>query len=161
MWTFFGAFSEAIKQVIQTNYHAIHEENLDLITPSARHGNLLPRYHREAAGESFAERSQRTSESFLRDLIARTFGPAVLRSFHRSILTTLAAQSGHLSAENLDLLLSYDRKRRFPWSAYRIPRRMTSSPGNKGYNLTKLNSLGIKVLPPLSSQRSISAVEVS
>lgn len=144
----FRGFSEAIKQVIQTNYHAIHEENLDLITRQLGSENLLPRYQREASGESFAERSHRASESFLRDLIARTFGLQYFDHFIGSILTTLAAQSGQLNAENLDLLLSYDPEKTVSLVTRPNPKTYDLIHlGNKGYNLTKLNSLGIKVPP--------------
>lgn len=144
----FRGFSEAIKQIIQTNYHAVHEENLDLITRQLGTTNLLPRYQREASGETSNERAQRVSESFLRDLIAKTFGLQYFDHFIASILTTLAAQSEHLSAESLDLLLSYDPDKSLSLVFRPNPKNYDLIHlGNKGYNLTMLNSFGIKVPP--------------
>ncbi|NLI81750.1 MAG: hypothetical protein GX443_08700 [Deltaproteobacteria bacterium] len=144
----FRGFSEAIKQIIQTNYYAVHEENLDLVIRQMGRANLLPRYQRETSGESFAESAQRVSESFLRDLIARTFGLQYFDHFITSILTTLAAQSEHLSVENLDLLMSYDPDKSLSLVSRPNPKNYDLIHlGNKGYNLSKLNSLGIKVPP--------------
>lgn len=144
----FRGFSEAIKQIIQTNYHSVHEENLDLIIRQLGPDKLLPRYRRESGTESAAERTQRVSESFLRDIIARTFGLQYFDHFISSILTTLATQKEELSSDKLDLLLSYDPQKTISW-IYE-PQPMTYDlihMGNKGYNLAQLHSLGIKVPP--------------
>ncbi|GLI36189.1 PEP/pyruvate-binding domain-containing protein [Desulforhabdus amnigena] len=144
----FRGFSEAIKQIIQTNYHSVHEANLDLVIKQLGPENLLPRYQREGHAESQAERNQRVSESFLRDLIARTFGLQYFDHFIGSILTTLATQREVLSTDKLDLLLSYDPEKTI--SLVYKPNPKTYDlihMGNKGYNLAKLYSIGIKVPP--------------
>ncbi len=102
----FRGFSEAIKQIIQTHYDSVHDENLELIIKQLGPEKLIQRYQRD--DEAAAERTQRVSESFLRDLIARTFGLQYFDHFIASILTTLATQREGLSVNDLDLLLSYD-----------------------------------------------------
>ena len=102
----FRGFSEAIKQIIQTHYDSVHDENLELIIKQLGPDKLIQRYQRD--GEVAAERIQRVSESFLRDLIARTFGLQYFDHFIASILTTLATQREELSVHDLDLMLSYD-----------------------------------------------------
>ncbi len=144
----FRGFSEAIKQLIQTYYDSVHEDNLVLIIKQLGDGNLLPRYRRDSRGESPGERIQRVAESFLRDLVARTFGLQYFDHFISSILTTLATQKEVLNADRLDLLLSYDPEKTV--SLVHAPSTLTCDLihlGNKGYNLTNLHQLGIKVPP--------------
>jgi pyruvate,orthophosphate dikinase len=144
----FRGFSEAIKQIIRTNYHALHEDNLEILIRNLGQERLLPRYRRESNKESLPEWNHRVSESFLRDLIARTFGLQYFDHFIGSILTTLASQKEDLSVEKLDLLLSYDPEK--TTSLIHEPNRLTYDliyMGNKAYTLTKLHSIGIKVPP--------------
>lgn len=144
----FRGFSEAIKQIIQANYHALHEDNLDVILKCLPQHLMLPRYRLESHRESVAEWSHRVSESFLRDLIARTFGLQYFDHFIGSILTTLATQKEELSVEKLDLLLSYDPEKSV--SLIHEPNPMTFDLihlGNKAYTLAKLHSIGIQVPP--------------
>ena len=144
----FRGFSEAIKQIIQTNYHAIHEENLDVIIKQLGQEYLLPRYRREMNGESVGDWNQRVSESFLRDIIARTFGLQYFDHFVSSILTTLATQREELSVEMLDLLLSYDPEKTV--TQVHDPKFETYDlihMGNKGYTLAKLDAIGVRVPP--------------
>ncbi len=142
----FRGFSEAIKQIIQTNYDAVHDETLDLIIKQLGPEKLILRYQRE--GEGWAERIQRVSESFLRDLIARTFGLQYFDHFITSILTTLSTQREELDVQKLDLLLSYDPDRTV--SYLYDPNPATFDPiymGSKGHTLATLHSLGIQVPP--------------
>jgi pyruvate,orthophosphate dikinase len=144
----FRGFSEAIQQIIQTNYHAVHEENLDTIIRQLGPDSLLARYQRESESETQMERVQRVSESFLRDIIARTFGLQYFDHFISSILTTLATQKEELSSDMLDLLLSYDPDKTVT-TVYR-PKKMVYDlihMGNKGYNLANLHCIGIQVPP--------------
>jgi pyruvate,orthophosphate dikinase len=142
----FRGFSEAIKQIIQTNYDSVHDETLKLIISQLGSDRLIQRYQRE--GERGPERMHRVSESFLRDLIARTFGLQYFDHFITSILTTLATQREELSAQKLDLLLSYDPERTV--SDIYFPNPATFDliyMGNKAYTLAHLNSIGINVPP--------------
>ena len=144
----FRGFSEAIKQLIDTHYNSIHEDNLVLIIKQLDEDNLLPRYRRDSRGEGLGDRIHRVAESFLRDLVARTFGLQYFDHFISSILTTLASQKEVLSADRLDLLLSYDPEKTL--SLIHAPNPLTCDLihlGNKGYNLTNLYELGIKVPP--------------
>lgn len=145
----FRGFSEAIKQIIQSFYNAVHEDNLSVIIRQlSESGDLLPRYRRHDVNERPEERVHRISETFLRDLVARTFGLQYFDHFISSILTTLATQKEELSSEKLDLLLSYDPEKTI--SRIYAPEESTYDLihlGNKGYNLTQLHSLGIRVPP--------------
>ncbi len=142
----FRGFSEAIKQIIQTHYDSVHDRNLELIIKQLGAGRLLPRYQRD--GDAAAERIERVSESFLRDLIARTFGLQYFDHFIGSILTTLATQREELSVHDLDLLLSYEPGRTVS-HIYR-PNSETHDSiymGSKGHILANLHTMGIKVPP--------------
>jgi len=142
----FRGFSEAIKEVIRTHYHAVHEENLTAIVHRMGPDHLSPRYQRENEQERASDRAQRISETFLRDLVARTFGLQYFDHFITSILTTLRNQKEVLSADKLDLLLSYDPEKTL--SFIYDPSPLTYDIvhlGGKGYNLTKLHSLGVRV----------------
>jgi pyruvate, orthophosphate dikinase len=144
----FRGFSEAIKQIIFTNYHALHQDNLEPIIRKLGQEKLLSKYHREADKESVPQWIHRVSESFLRDVIARTFGLQYFDHFIGSILTTLATQKEKLTDETLDLLLSYDPEKAI--SLINAPNELTYDLihlGNKAYTLTKLHSLRIKVPP--------------
>jgi len=144
----FRGFAEAIKQIIQTNYHTLHQDNLEVIIRSLGQEKLLPRYRREAEKQSVSQWNHRVSESFLRELIARTFGLQYFDHFIGSILTTLATQKEKLSVQDLDLLLSYDPEKVI--SLIHQPNPMTYDLihlGNKAYTLTKLHSIGIKAPP--------------
>lgn len=144
----FRGFSEAIKQIIQTHYHSLHEENLELIIRQLTGHRLLSRYRRDREEETLAERNQRVSESFLRDLIARTFGLQYFDHFISSILTTLATQREELSTNKLDLLLSYDPEKTITSVCNPNPRTYDLIHlGNKGFTLAKLHDLGINVPP--------------
>jgi pyruvate,orthophosphate dikinase len=140
----FRGFSEAIKQIIQTYYDSVHDETLEPIIKQLGPEKLIQRYQRE--GEAAAERIPRLSESFLRDLIARTFGLQYFDHFIASILTTLATQREGLSVNDLDLLLSYDPERTV--SHLYQPKSETFDSiymGSKGHILANLHSLGINV----------------
>ncbi|MGC8492510.1 MAG: PEP/pyruvate-binding domain-containing protein [Syntrophobacteraceae bacterium] len=142
----FRGFSETIKQIIQTHYGSIHDENLDLIIRQADRSELIQRYQRE--NENAAEKTQRVSESFLRDLIARTFGLQYFDHFITSILTTLSTQRNELSVEDLDLLLSYDPCRTVS-HLYR-PNMETHDSiymGSKGHTLANLYAMGVRIPP--------------
>lgn len=145
----FRGFSEAIKQIIQSYYNSVHEGTLEVVIRQlSQTGDLLPRYRRQLHGEKLSERVQRISESFLRDLVARTFGLQYFDHFISSILTTLSTQKEELSTEKLDLLLSYDPEKTI--SLIYDPKPGTYDLihlGNKGYNLTQLHGLGIRVPP--------------
>jgi pyruvate,orthophosphate dikinase len=142
----FRGFSEAIKQIIQTHYDSVHDENLELIVKQLGPGSLIHRYQRD--GEAAAERTHRVSESFLRDLIAGTFGLQYFDHFIASILTTLATQREELSVPDLDLMLSYDPGRTV--SHLYHPNAETHDSiymGNKAHILTNLHAMGISVPP--------------
>ncbi|MDR3554882.1 MAG: hypothetical protein P4L55_09020, partial [Syntrophobacteraceae bacterium] len=55
----FRGFSETIKQIIQTHYGSVHDENLELIIKQLDSDRLIPRYQRDESGS--AETIQRIS----------------------------------------------------------------------------------------------------
>ncbi|MCE5336620.1 MAG: hypothetical protein LLG06_18740, partial [Desulfobacteraceae bacterium] len=142
----FRGFSEAIKQIIQTHYDSVHDETLELVIKQLGSDMLIQRYQRE--GETGTDRVQRVSESFLRDLIARTFGLQYFDHFITSILTTLATQREELSTADLDLLLSYDPERTVSYIYDPNPATYDLIyMGNKGHILAHLYANGINVPP--------------
>jgi len=142
----FRGFSETIKQIIQTYYESAHDENLEVVVKLLGPGKLIQRHQRDH--EVAAERAQRVAESFLRDLIARTFGLQYFDHFITSILTTLATQREELSSPDLDLMLSYDPGRTVS-HLYRPKSETLDSiyMGNKAHKLADLHSMGIRVPP--------------
>jgi pyruvate, orthophosphate dikinase len=144
----FRGFAEAIQQLIQTYYNAVHEDSLVLIIRQLGDQNLLSRYRRYGFAEAPTERVHRVAESFLRDLVATTFGLQYFDHFISSILTTLATQMEVLRTGELDLLLSYDPEKTLSLINSPNPRTYDLIHlGNKGYNLSNLHSLGINVPP--------------
>ena len=145
----FRGFSEAIKQIIQTNYHTLHQDNLEVIIRNLGQEKLLPRYRRESDRESVSQWNHRVSESFLRELIATDFWPTVFRPLHWQHPDNACHAKGKTQlSKNLDLLLSYDPEKTI--SLIHDPNPMTYDLihlGNKAYTLTKLHSIGIKVPP--------------
>jgi pyruvate,orthophosphate dikinase len=142
----FRGFSETIKQIIHTYYESVHDENLELAVKQLGSYKLARRHQRD--GEAIPERVQRISESFLRDLIARTFGLQYFDNFVSNILTTLATQGKELTGLPLDLMLSYDPDKTVS-SLYR-PKSETFDSiymGNKAHKLANLHSMGIRIPP--------------
>lgn len=144
----FRGFSETIQQIVNDYYESVHKENLLLIIPMLGPEKLLPKFRRRHADQLVMEDYVKISEAFLRDLVARTFGLQYFDHFITSIMTTLSNQREVLDMENLDLLLSYDPGKTL--SPVDKPNQDTLDLihlGSKGYNLTKLFSLGIPVPP--------------
>ena len=135
----FRGLSEGVKDVIYTYYTNIHENNLSIIIPQIGEGNLLPRYRSLWHQEDPNGNVNRLSETFMRDLIAGTFGLQHLDNFITRIYQTLEAQREVLDEEHLDLLMTYNPDRTL---CPLFPRHNRNSNlillGNKGYNLTLL-----------------------
>ncbi len=143
----FKGFSEAINQIINIYYHVVHENNINRIVQRLGDSELLPKY-RSTKWQTTREKIQQISETFLRDLVARTFGLQHLDNFVTHVLSTLSNQKSSFSPQALDLLLSYDPEKTI--SCIYEPNERAFDMihlGNKGYNLAVLHRIGIKVPP--------------
>ncbi len=144
----FRGFSEAVQDILNTYYSGIHKNNLKNIIPQVGTENILPKYlekHREQSEFDFINT---TSERFLREIVATSFGLQQLDNFISNIIKTLFEQAERLDVQDLDLLMSYDPKKAL--SGIHTPDKTTDDRihlGNKGYNLVRMSSLGIPVPP--------------
>ena len=133
----FDFMSEALNDVIETNYIALHNRNLE----------RLPVTHEGAAG-SGDKTAGRRSEIFLRSIIASTYAIQELDLFLRRIGESLRRMTETLSDEACGVVLGF--------SPTRLICFLHGSPdeqedqlalGYKGYSLKRLCSLGLPVPP--------------
>ncbi len=147
----FRGLSEGVKDVIYAYYTNIHENNLSIVIPQIGRDNLLPRYRDLWDDSDMTGTVHRLSETFMRDLIASTFGLQHLDNFITRILQTLESQKELLGEDKLDLLMTYDPGRALaPIHRQRGEKKRTHNLillGNKGYNLTQLATDGTPVPP--------------
>ncbi|MFZ5775962.1 MAG: PEP/pyruvate-binding domain-containing protein [Thermodesulfobacteriota bacterium] len=144
----FRGFTEGVKDVIYAYYTNIHQNNLSIIVPKLGEQNLLPKYRELWDEEDMAATVNRLSETFMRDLIATTFGLQHLDNFISHILQTLENQRDVLDEAHLDLLMSYDPDRAVSSLHHKLPRTNNQILlGNKGYNLMVL-ATDNKPVPP-------------
>ena len=144
----FRGLSEGVKDVIYAYYTNIHENNLSIIIPQISKDNLLPRYLGLWNDEEPIANLHRLSEAFLRDMISTTFGLQHLDNLITRIYQTLERQEELLDEKKLDLLMTYDPEKAI--SFFHQKNGLTFDLihlGNKGYNLTVLADLGVKVPP--------------
>ncbi|OGR03730.1 MAG: phosphoenolpyruvate synthase, partial [Deltaproteobacteria bacterium RIFOXYD12_FULL_50_9] len=158
----FRGLSEGVKDIIYTYYTNIHQNNLSILIPQIGLENLLPKYkslwndadsgpavdNGQAVDPIVSRRIMRLSESFLRDLIAGTFGLQHLDNFITRIQQTLERQKELLDELQLDLLMTYNPENAI--SFLHQPNDNTNNLihlGNKGYNLSQL-AADDKPIPP-------------
>lgn len=144
----FRGLSDGVKDIIYAYYTNVHENNLSIIAPQIGGGNLLTRYRNLWHDDDLTGSVHRLNESFLRDLIAGTFGLQHLDNFITKIYQTLENQKELLNESNLDLLMTYN-----PENVISFLHRHNHQTnnlimlGNKGYNLTTL-AADQKPVPP-------------
>ena len=144
----FRGLSEGVKDVIYSFYTNIHQNNLSIIIPQIGENNLLTKYRSQWDEQDRVTTVHRLSESFLRDLIASTFGLQHLDNFITRIIGTLEVQKKMLDERMLDLLMTYN-----PEKAISLLHRLTPYTndlihlGNKGFNLATLHEDN-KPVPP-------------
>jgi len=144
----FRGLSEGVKDIIYAYYTNVHENNLSIIAPQIGAGNLLTRYRNLWNDEDLTGSVHRLNESFLRDLIAGTFGLQLLDNFITKIYQTLENQKELLSEANLDLLMTYNPENVISFLHRQNPQTNNLIMlGNKGYNLTTL-AADQKPVPP-------------
>ncbi len=140
--------SEGVKDIIYSYYTNIHQNNLSIIIPQTGCENILSKFTSLYDEEEMPATIQRLSESFMRELIASTFGLQHLDNFILHILQTLENQKNLLDQKNLDLLMSYNPNKAI--SCLHNPNPYTDDLihlGNKGFNLATLSRHG-KQVPP-------------
>ncbi len=140
--------SEGVKDVIYAYYTNIHQNNLSIITPQVGRENLLTSYRSLWDEDDLSSTVLRLSESFLRDLIATTFGLQHLDNFISKIIRTLEAQKELLDEKTLDLLMTYNPQKAIS-SLFNenLQTHNLIHLGNKGFNLMILAGDG-KPVPP-------------
>ncbi len=142
----FRGMSEGVKDIIYAFYTNIHQNNLSIIIPQIGVENVLSKFDDLYDEEEMGTTIQRLSESFLRELIASTFGLQHLDNFILRILQTLENQKDLLDQEKLDLLMTYNPERAL--SLLHKPNPYTNNLihlGNKGFNLATLTRQGKRV----------------
>ncbi|MBF0193144.1 MAG: phosphoenolpyruvate synthase [Magnetococcales bacterium] len=142
----FRSFSEGVKDIILSYYTTHHRDNLSIIVPMIPREALLSKYASLKDDNDDVISVERIGESFLRDLIAETFGLQAFDRFISRILQILARQQEVLSPPRLDQLMTYDPARLF-CSLYKPDHRVRNliHLGNKGFNLVELEEKGLKV----------------
>ena len=141
----FRGFSEGVKDIIHAYYTTHHRDNLAIIAPMIPRDALLPRYLALRDEDTIAT-LERMSESFLRDLIAETFGLQVFDLFITSVRQTLLSQQENLDPVMLDSIMTYDPAKLF--CSIHTPNQRVRNLihlGNKGYNLVDLVTCGAAV----------------
>ncbi|TDI17412.1 MAG: hypothetical protein E2P05_02295 [Acidobacteria bacterium] len=140
----FQFISHSIHYLIRVRFLDVYEGPLGRIVERMFQKGLLTR---DAKG-NVQEEILKVSETFLRDLIAESFGLQRLDNLLGKILNTLTEQRGKLDRTGLNLLMTYDVDRCFS----DIYGHKTSGEGNillgyKGYMLKELACQGFPIPP--------------
>jgi pyruvate,orthophosphate dikinase len=135
----FDFMSEALNDVVETNYIALHNRNLE----------LLPVTHEGAAEGAEGDRTAgRRSERFLRSIIASTYSIQELDVFLRRICASLRRMNENLSDDACRVVLGYSPTRLISFLGDAIDQQEDQlSLGYKGYSLKRLKWLGMPVPP--------------
>ena len=144
----FRGFSQAVSNVVNDYFNAIHEQNLFKILHNAPNESLLQKYRTNGHSFSRDKLTHRVSEVFLRERIAFALGLQQLDLFLSRIMKTLFRQSDELPKDKLHQLLNYDPQKAI--SSIASSNRLVSGVihlGNKGLNLVSLHNQGFRVPP--------------
>ncbi|MBF0107725.1 MAG: phosphoenolpyruvate synthase [Magnetococcales bacterium] len=131
----FQGFAEGIKDLVATYFTTHHRDTLATIIPMIPREALLPKYH-SLLDDDPDIGMERISESFLRDLVAETFGLQSFDRFITRLLHLLRRQEERLSLPLLNQLMNFHPGRLFHSLA--DPRHPTMDLlhlGSKGFNL--------------------------
>jgi len=133
----FDFMSEALNDVVETNYIALHNRNLE----------RLPVTHEGAAGAG-RRTAGRRSEIFLRSIITSTYAIQELDLFLRRIGESLRRMTETLSDEACSVVLGYSPTRLICFIHDNSGEHADQlALGYKGYSLKRLSSLGLPVPP--------------
>ncbi|MFP4087251.1 MAG: PEP/pyruvate-binding domain-containing protein [Desulfobacteraceae bacterium] len=144
----FRGLSKAVGNMVSDYYNNMHQENLLRIIKRMPKENLLPKYRASEDLEDSDSLTHRVTEVFLRDRIAASLGLQQLDLFLGRILHTLFDQSDKLPDERVKLLLSYDPQKAIT-RMDRVRKGLLDiiHLGSKGFNLVKMQALGLPVPP--------------
>jgi pyruvate,orthophosphate dikinase len=140
----FQFISHSIKHLISQRFIGVYEPTLErLIDRMLELGVIRP-----ANGSARDSHRLQTAEKFLRDLVARSFGPQLLDNLVGKILHSLAEEHQNLDHGTLSLAMSYDVDRCFvPIDAEDGPQDGVIYLGYKGYMIKLLARHGFQVPP--------------
>ncbi len=145
----FKGFTRAVADAVNDHFNNIHSANLVQIEARIGKDQIQAKYR--PGGETGKDRmgmklDQRVADIFFRDRIATSLGLQQLDVFLNRILHTLFRQAEKLSQDQLSILLNYDPKCAVAHMGDReLMNQNIIFLGNKGWNLTRLNQLGIPV----------------
>ena len=141
----FRSFSEGVKDIIHTYYTTHHRDNLAIIVPMIPKKVMLSRFAILKDSDEIAS-LERISESFLRDLIAETFGLQIFDTFITNLHRTLLKQQESLPSDMLNSIMTYDQANLF-CPIHKPDHRICNliHLGNKGFNLVNLVTCGTNV----------------
>ena len=148
----FKKLAKAVQNIINDQFHNIHNQNMFRIIPQLPTGAILDKYLPDSGNKDVhIDRGKlvyRISEIFYREKIALAFGLAQLDLLLSRILKVLFLQDNELPREMLERLLNYDPARIIA----RIDEKEIKNYGivhlgNKGFNLIGLKSCGCPVPP--------------
>lgn len=134
----FDFMAEALNDVVETNYIALHNPNLERMAAQVE----------ARCGDAEPSAVDRTSEELLRSLIAQTYAIQEMDLFLHGIRCTLRRMTGALSQPACAAVLGYSPARLLsflhdPLAAHEDQ----LSLGYKGYSLKRLAELGLPVPP--------------
>jgi pyruvate,orthophosphate dikinase len=137
----FQMISNSIKHLIRTRFLDVYESVLERLVGRMREVGVL-----EGDAEHPESYHLRLGESFLRDLIAQSFGLQRLDNLVGTIIQTLSEERERLDVDTLNLLMTYDVDRCF----VQLEQEGTALNGhiylgNKGFMLKRLAHYGFPV----------------
>lgn len=140
----FQVLSRSVEQLVRIRYLEVYEGLL---------GDLLPRYVRRGvlardSSDSEEEAAMKASEQFLRELISGSLGLQQIDLLLGRMVRALVQVRETLSAETLELLMSYDPERVcVPIEPAEHPLDGPIHLGNKGFLVKRLAGDGLPVPP--------------
>jgi pyruvate,orthophosphate dikinase len=135
----FDFMSEALNDVVQTNYIALHNPNLE------RMAQRLTRDNGDA-GTDFEGETGSRSERFLRAIISSTYSIQEFDLFLRRIRQTLRRMTDSLSDRASNVLLNFTPNRLVSFIHDPLkPHEDQLCLGYKGYSLKRIKTLGLPV----------------
>jgi pyruvate,orthophosphate dikinase len=144
----FKGFAHSVKNIINDNFHSIHESNLNRILGTLPMDQILRKYLPPGKSEDGERLHHRVTEIFFREQIALSLGLQQLDRFVTRILNVLYHQAERLSEDKLRSLLLYDPARAMT-AIHPVNQRIAGiiHLGNKGANLVRLKEMGLPIPP--------------
>jgi pyruvate,orthophosphate dikinase len=144
----FRGLSQGVRNIVNDYFSSIHQQNLRKIISQVSPDQLTSKYRPTDPEIDQENMIHIVTEIFIRERIASSLGLQQLDLFLSRIMNTLHQQSDKLPKEQLRLLLNYDPQKVIT-PIHPVNSGLTDIIyiGNKGFNLVKLNELGIPVPP--------------